>query len=496
MIPGIDAGNFRFKMAVPDSGGNAVLITNSFGETFIRSVPYFAEDGSILVGTEAENAALANPQRAVFDWKQHMGTDDVLYTAEDGKQYKAKDIGAILLKSAKETIEAKTGRVCNEAVISTPANYNDVQKQQTIEAAREAGLTVLLLIHEPTAAALGNELHKKKDGVVLVFDLGGGTFDVSLVQVKGNLFEVIATGGEAKLGSRDFNECIDQKVLDEFEAEHNYRPNQKEHPVFCQEMAQRVEHLKVSLSAQKQSQIVLSCDGDQFKTTITRDQFNSWVLSLAEKAMKRTELTVKEAKLDWPDISEVYAVGGGSMPPIITDLLEKLTGKKVSRRCEPHCAAALGAVIAGRLECARQGRSYQVGDRTLPPPGFYLREILSRPIGVATLDENNKETCCVMLAKDTPIPSIQTRIFKMTEPNQTEVLIRSLDGEDGAEASQCVELGRFELKDLPARPDLIGRIEIIFNLDANGMLTATARDIVSGKTAELQIAYKNKAQSS
>jgi molecular chaperone DnaK len=423
-----------------------------------------------------------------------MGTDDILYTAEDGRKYKAKNILAILLKSVKETIEAKTGRVCDEAVISTPANYNDVQKQQTIEGAHEAGLKVLLLIHEPTAAALGNELHKKKDGVVLVFDLGGGTFDVSLVQVKGNLFEVIATGGE-RLGGRDFNECINQKVLDEFEAEHNYRPNQKEHPVFYQEMAQRVEHLKVSLSAQKQSQIVLSCDGDQFKTTITRDQFNSWVLPLAEKAMKRTELTVKEAKLDWPDISEVYAVGGGSMPPIIIELLEKLTGKKVSRRCEPHCAAALGAVIAGRLECARQGRSYQVGDRTLPPPGFYLREILSRPIGVATLDENDKEICCVMLAKNTPIPSIQTRIFKMTEPNQTEVLIRILDGEDDQEAAKCVELGRFELKDLPARPDLIGRIEIIFNLDANGMLTATARDIVSGKIAELQIAYKNKMQS-
>jgi molecular chaperone DnaK (HSP70) len=252
--------------------------------------------------------------------------------------------------------------------------------------------------------------------------------------------------------------------------------------------------LKLALSVQQQAQIIMSCNGDQLNMTVTRDQFNCWVLPLVEIAMNKMEQTVKEAGLVWPDIREIYAVGGGSLMPIVIEKLEQITGKKVSRRCEPHGAAALGAVIMGRLECTRLGRSYPLGERTLPPPSFYLREILSRAIGVAVLDDNQKEVCAEILPKNTPIPSVQRRNFKMSEPDQTEVLIRVLDGEEGTEAAKCVELGRFELKGLPARPDLVARIEIVFQLDASGMLTATARDTVGGKTAELQISYKNKAE--
>lgn len=494
MIPGIDAGNFRFKLAAGDKAGNPLIVTNRLGEPFIRSVVYFAEDGSILVGTEAENAALAEPERAVFDWKRAMGTDTVLYTDPSGRQYKAKDVLAIFLKEVKETIEAKTGEVCEEVVITNPANYNNRQKDETKWAAGQAGLKVLLLVHEPTAAALGNEFHKRKNSKALIFDLGGGTFDVSLIQTKGNLSEVIATNGDPKLGAVDFNACLKQMLLEQYNDRHSYIPDRKDQPVFYQDLAQRVEQLKLSLTAGKRAQIVLSCNGDQLKATVTREQFNSRVKSLVDRAMERTRQTVQDAGLAFQQIDEVYAVGGGSMPPVITEQLEKLTGKKVSRRCEPHAAAAMGAVIAGRLECDRQRRAYNTSGGTLPPLDFYLRDILSRPIGVAGLDDNEQERCFVLLRKDTPMPSIQTRVFSMSEPNQTTVLIRVLDGEDGSKADDCVELGSFELKDLPARPDLIGRIEITFHIDKNGMLTATARDTVSGKTAELQITYKNNAQ--
>jgi len=243
MIGGIDAGNFRLKMSCADSTGNPNLITNRLGEPFIRSVVYFAEDGSTIVGTEAENAALANPERAVFDWKQSMGTDTVLYQDGKNKICKAKDILAHLFREAKKTIEAKTGEVCEEVIVTDPANYNDLQKKETLDAASEAGLKVLLLLHEPTAAALGNEFHKRKNSRALVFDLGGGTFDVSIVQNKGNLCEVIATNGEQKLGGKDFNNCLSELIQEQFEAKHNYRPNPKDHPVFCQDLAQRVEQL-------------------------------------------------------------------------------------------------------------------------------------------------------------------------------------------------------------------------------------------------------------
>jgi molecular chaperone DnaK len=494
MIPGIDAGTHGFKVAVSDLAGNPQILTNRLGETSTRSVVFFPEDGTTLVGTEAENAALANPEKSVFNWKRHMGTEDVLYQAPDGKVYKAKDILAIFLKEMKDTIEAKTGEVCQECVITIPANYHDIQKEQTREAADIVGLKILCLAHEPTAAALGNEIHKKKNCRALVCDVGGGTTDVSIVQTRGNLCEVMATNGESKLGGIDFNRCLEEIILEQFEGKHRYRPNPKDHPLFCQDMSQRVEQLKLNLTANKQAQVVISCNGDQFKTTITRDQFNSRVLHLVELVMKRAEQTVKDANLSWNDIDEVYAVGGASMPPIVIENLEKLTGKKVSRRCEPHCAAALGAVIAGRLEYARLSKDYPTRMGTLPPPNFYLREILSRPIGVAVLDDNQKEICSGILEKRTPIPSIQTRVFKMSEPNQTDVLIRILDGEDSEEAGKCVELGQFELNGLPARPDLIGRVEVTFHLDINGMLTATARDTVSGKAAELKITYKKQSR--
>jgi molecular chaperone DnaK len=494
MIPGIDAGCYRLKIAVRDSTGSPKLITNRFGEPYIRSVVYFAEDGSIIVGTEAENSALADPKRSVFDWKRAMGTKKVLYKDKNGKAYRAKDILAILLKEAKETIEAKTGEVCEEVVITTPANYTDVQKQQTEDAGGEAGLKVLSMPKEPTAASLGNEFHKRRNGKALVFDMGGGTFDVSILENLGNVCAVVATNGEAALGGIDFNRCLEEILLEQFEATHGYRPTQKDHPVFYQDLQQRVEQLKLALTVQKQSQIVLSCEGDSLKALVKRDQFDERVRPLVERAMKRTEQTVRDANLGWKDIDEIYAVGGSSLPPIVQGELEKLSGKKISRRCEPHCAAALGAVIVGQLEYARLGKEYRVKGWTLPPPDFYVREILSRPIGVAVLDENDRERCSAMLAKNTRIPSVECRTFKMTESGQTEVLIRILDGEDGADANKCVELGRFELKDLPARPDLIGRIEITFNLDRNGMLTATARDTESGKTAEMKITYKDKAE--
>ncbi|MHC4538691.1 MAG: Hsp70 family protein [Planctomycetota bacterium] len=493
MIPGIDAGGHRIKMAVHDSTGHPVPITNRYGEPFIRSVVFFAEDGSIIIGTEAENAGLADPKRAVSDWKRHIGTKKVLHKAEDGKVCRAKETLGLLLTEAKETIETKTGEVCEEAVITIPAVYTDVQKQETQDAGSEAGLKILCMPKEPTAAALGNDFHKHKDSKALIFDMGGSTFDVSILENKGNSCEVLATNGDPKLGAMDFNACLKEIILEQYERAHGYRPKPKDDSVFYHDLSQRAEQAKLTLTVRPQTEVVLSCNGDTLKVTVTRAEFNKRILPLVEKAMRITEKTVKDTNLDLNDIREVYAVGGGSLVPIVQEELEKLTGKKVSRRCEPHSAAALGAVIAGRLEYARLGKDYRVRGGTLPPPAFYVREILSRPIGVAVLDETEKELCSEILAKKTPIPSVQTRTFKMTEPSQTEVLIRVLDGEDGIEANKCVELGHFEMKALPPRPDLIGRIEITFNLDRNGMLTAAAHDTVSGKSAELKMAYKNKA---
>jgi len=490
LIAAIDAGNGRFKIAVLDSAGNPKLLMLSSGLPYFPAVVYFGKNGQKLIGIEAQNAALADPQRAVFGWKRMMGTDEILFTDDDGKTYKAVDILTLFLTECKKNIENKTGHVANDAVILTPANYNDKQTQQTIDAGAQAGMNVILTPHEPTCAALGNDIHKKGSCVALVSDLGSGTFDVSVVRSRGNLFEVIATGGVVKLGSSDFNKRAEEEILSEFEAKYGYRPTLEEHPIFHQHLFQQIEQIKISLSEQKECPLVVSCESDLLKTTVTRDQFESWISPLVDKTIQQTEQTLQEANMQWSDIGEICAVGGGSMTPIVRQKLEQASGKKISQKCEPYCAAALGGVIAARLEYDRQGKDCYVNGDKLPPPDFHMREIISRSIGVAVLDDNEQETCCVLLQKNTPIPSIQTRKFKMAEPNQTAVRINILDGDNGANISKCLQLGYFELKDLPARPDLIGRIEITFDLDANGMLSANARDIVSGKTEELTIDYK------
>lgn len=490
MIVSIDFGNYATKVAIPTTTGQPQLLTNRNGETSTRTYVYFSEDGSILIGKEAENAALAHPERGISGFKRYLGTDEILHTDDNGTDLTAKDITAIFLGEIKKDIEAKTGKPCNQAVMTVPANANARQKQDTIDAAAQAGIEVIITPHEPTAAALGNEIHKMKNCTAIVYDYGGGTFDVSLVAVKGNVSEVKATNGK-NIGGMDINQRVSEQILTAFAAEHNYRPNQAEHPVFCQDLHQRVEQIKVSLSAQVQSNFTIGCNGDIFSTTVTRTQFEEWIIDLVRETIELTEKTISEAGLTWGDIDVIYTVGGSSMMPIVTQELEQASGKKISQSCEAHCAAALGGVIAGRLEYERQGKAYTVGSVTLPPPSYFMKDILSLAVGVLTLDENGKEICSEILAKEIPIPSLQTKQFKLTEPNQTEVRIEILQGQEGDPVKNCTALGHFELHNLPARPDVVSRIEITFDLNAGGMLTATGRDVISGKTAELQIDYKN-----
>ena len=198
--------------------------------------------------------------------------------------------------------------------------------------------------------------------------------------------------------------------------------------------------------------------------------------------------------MDISQIDEIYAVGGGSMMPIVAELLEELTGKKISKKCEPHTAAAFGGILSGRLELQRQGKNCTVGNVVLPPPTTIVHEILSHTIGVLVLDEDKRDICNEILSKRTPVPSIQTKVFQLSQPDQTGVIIKVLEGENGKDAKDCLTLGHFELNDLPPRPDMIGRIEITFSLDSNGLLTAKARDVVSGKQEQMQIDYDIKAK--
>jgi molecular chaperone DnaK len=320
--------------------------------------------------------------------------------------------------------------------------------------------------------------------------LGGGTFDVSIVRSLGNAFDILATNGEPHLGGQDFNNRVRDKVIERFAAEHGYMPTQDKDPLFFQDLSERIESLKIALSAKDEATLVARCDGMLLNMKIKRVEFESWNSDLQDKTIDRTMKTIEESGLTPAEIGEVFAVGGSSLMPMIPRALEQALGKKPSRQCEPHYAAACGAVIAARIECQRRSKPFVVNGVSLPAPDIHLRDIISHSIGVSVVTDDNKMVCNEILPKGTQIPSIQIRTFKLEVPNQTKARIEVLQGEEGQPRDKAVVLGHFDLTGLPPRGDTTERIEVELNLDSSGLLTAVARDRESGKTAQLQIDYK------
>ena len=490
LLIGIDAGNSEMKATYADATGAPQLVRNQRGESHTPSVVYFPASGEPIVGTEALNMAAAEPERVVQNWKRSMGTDEVLYRDEAGVEYGAKDILYILLKDVKANARAQLGEDPTECVITVPANYNDRQKQETREAAERAGMKVIIMPHEPTAAALGNGFHLRSNGRALVYDLGGGTFDVSVVQNRGNVFEILATNGEPHLGGQDFNKRIEENVLEQFEKEHKYRPMPAADPLFFQELRERIESSKISLSVKNEANLVVRCDSRLLNMRITRADVESSTKDLLGITIERSLKTVQDAGITEAEIDEVYPVGGSSLMPMVRQALEKTFGNKVVQKCEPHYAAALGAILAARVEYARCGKQFFVGGVALPHPNILLREVTTYSIGVSVENDNNQVVFYEMIPKRTPIPSTHVKRFKLAKPNQTAALIEVLQGEEGQPRDKAVRLGQFDLTDLPARAEMTERIEIEFTLDSSGVLTAIARDMESGRTAQLAIEYK------
>jgi len=486
----VDLGNSRMKFARAERDGHPVIVPNKMGEPFTHSVVYFPDNGDPVVGSEALNMAFADPKKVVFNWKRFIGTEKVLYKGQDGKEWHAKDIAALLLAHFKASVEARTGEVVTEAIITVPANYTEKQKRETIEAGEAVGLKVLCLPSEPYAAALGNDVHLRGDGLTLVFDLGGGTFDVSLLRVRGNLIEVLRTNGD-QLGGQDVNRRIRENILNMFQKEHGYVPDQAKSPVFYADLDARVEQLKTSLTTLGQANLVIR-DGEKLlNRKITRQEVETWVADLVKRALTLVELTLSEAQVGWPEITVVLPVGGGSRMPIIAQELERLAGKKLSQKLEPDYAAALGGIIAGRIELQRQGRKAETEAGALPPIGVHAREVTSHSLGVSALNKEQKPLQHVLLPKGTPYPSTQVRTFALAHPHQTAAHIVVLEGEDGIPEEECVKIGEFQLDGLPPYPDITDRIEITFELDSSGLLTATARDLKSGRTAVMKIDTKS-----
>ncbi|MEI8194282.1 MAG: Hsp70 family protein [Phycisphaerae bacterium] len=491
-IIGIDLGGSNTRFSVPETSGNAVMVANASGELKTRSVVYLGDDGPI-VGTEAYNLLLADPSRGIRHWKRYIGRNKSLATV-NGIKYTAQDVARILIAYVLKAVEQKTGQMPTDAVIAVPANFTDSQRQQILNAAHDTGIQNVSLVSEPAAALVGNGVHKKADGTYMVIDPGGTTLDVSVATKDGDSLTILRTDGEPQLGGQDFTARLEKIALDRFEAQHKFRPDENSDPLAMQDLAQRAEQAKITLSIKDQASIVVSSAGKVTNVTITRAEFEQATSDLIDKSMDCGERTLKEAGTKAADLQGIYLVGGPSAMPAMIQAVEKRFGSKPLSQCEPHFATALGAANQARIEVERQGRRVQVGNITLPPIKLILQEVTAHAIGVAVLRDAKDFINAVLIPSGTRIPSEFTQSFKLHEKGQVDAYIEILQGPDGAPQDQCLVIGHFELTGMTPVMDDTHTITLTFKIDRNGLLTATAVDPLSGAKAELILDYKNPVQ--
>ncbi|MFH1023495.1 MAG: Hsp70 family protein [Planctomycetota bacterium] len=492
MWAGTDLGNIQTKSAIPDEHGNPVILETELGAKSWLSVVYFDEGrlDKVLFGDEAVNAGLAHPEWLVMVWKRFIGTDDVRCTLKDGMQLKAKDIARILLSKVCKDFERQTGGILTEVGLSIPANYNDKQRQEMIDAAAALNVKVHIT-HEPTAAALGNGVHKRGDGLYLIVDVGGGTTDVSLIKVEGNIVSILGTNGNNQLGGMDFNARLEELFLEKLSKGKGI-PKIKENALAYADFRQRVEQAKRVLSKLSEASISFSLDGKLFQASVTRDEFEARCADLVKAVGDLGEQTLRETTNDVKDVKDILGVGGAAMAPMVGDMIEKRFGKKVSYHCEALFAAAKGNVILARQAMEGEGRTAKVGNYSLPPLEQHTKEVTSHDVGILVLRDGseNDEVNALMLPKGTPIPHCEKEMFKLVEDGQTAARIVILQGPHGAPAKECLQLGHFELKDLPKIQGEPHRIEIAFEISKNGILSAIARCVHSDKFAKMEIDYR------